>query len=153
MNGWNVQPTLDWAIARSSGQIVRNRLIASPGPDPASPAAHPRALTVHTGHPVEDCTVACGGGPGGGPAHEGVRHATRPWAGTDREFVATPYFDLHILRRDGVTRRARRMSAPNTPAQSVEPRVALPSCSILALKSGSVSQCCRAEIQSQFRAN
>jgi hypothetical protein len=42
VNGWEVQPTLDWAIARSSVRIVRNRLIATPGPDPASPAAHPR---------------------------------------------------------------------------------------------------------------
>ncbi len=49
MNGWDVQPTLERALARSSGRIVRNRLIATPGPDPASPAAYLRALTVHTG--------------------------------------------------------------------------------------------------------
>ena len=139
MNGWDVQPTLDWAIARSSGQIVRNRLIATPGPDPASPAAHPRALTVHIGHPVVVSTVACDGGPGGGPAHDGVRHPPRPRAGTDRGVAATPYLDLYIIRRGNVACRVLRRNAPNTTAQSAEPRVALPACSILALKSQSVS--------------
>jgi hypothetical protein len=42
MNGWDVQPTLDWAIARSTSRIVRHRLIVTPGSDPASPAAHLR---------------------------------------------------------------------------------------------------------------
>jgi hypothetical protein len=139
MNGWDVQPTLDWAIARSSGRIVRNRLIVTPGPDPASPAAHLRALTVQTGQPVVVSTAACGGGPGGGPAHDGVRHTPRPWTGTDRGFADTPYLNIHITQRDSVARRALRRSAPDTTAQSAEPRVALPSCSILALKSRSVT--------------
>jgi hypothetical protein len=42
VNGWEVQPTLDRALARSSARIDRNRLNAAPGPDPASPAAHLR---------------------------------------------------------------------------------------------------------------
>ncbi len=94
MNGWDVQPTLERALARSSGRIVRNRLIATPGPDPASPAAYLRALKVHTGQPVVVSTAACGGGPGGGPAHDGVRHPPRPWPGTDRTLVETPYIDI-----------------------------------------------------------
>jgi hypothetical protein len=73
MNGWDVQPTLERALARSSGRIVRNRLIATPGPDPASPAAHMRALTVQTGQSVVVNTAACGEGPGGGPIHDCVR--------------------------------------------------------------------------------
>jgi hypothetical protein len=50
VNGWDVQPTLDWAIARSSVRVVRNRLIAIPGPDPASPATHLRGSTVQAGN-------------------------------------------------------------------------------------------------------
>src|SRR5271165_6521239 len=99
MNGWDVQPTLDWAIARSSGRIVRNRLIATPGPDPASPAAHLRALTVQTGQPVVVSTAACGGGPGGGPAHDGVRHPRRPWPGIDRGFAESPHIYIHYSTR------------------------------------------------------
>jgi hypothetical protein len=94
MNGWDVQPTLDRALARSSGRIVRNRLIATPGPDLASPAAHPLALTVHTGQPVVVSTAACGGGPGGSPAYDGVRHPPRPWPGIDRTLVKTPYIAI-----------------------------------------------------------
>jgi hypothetical protein len=40
---------LDGALAPSSVQIARNRLIATPGPDPASPAPHPGASTVQAG--------------------------------------------------------------------------------------------------------
>jgi hypothetical protein len=42
VKGWEVQPTLDWAMAWSSVRIVRNRRIATPGTDPASSAAHLR---------------------------------------------------------------------------------------------------------------
>ena len=51
MNGWDVQPNLDGALALSSVRIVCNRLITTPGHDPASPVAHLRASTVQAGQP------------------------------------------------------------------------------------------------------
>jgi hypothetical protein len=40
VNGWDVRPTLERLVARSSGRIVLNRLITTPGPDPAPRAAY-----------------------------------------------------------------------------------------------------------------
>jgi hypothetical protein len=98
VNDWDVQPTLDRAIACSSGRIVRNRLITAPGPDPASPAApiHARASTEQAGHPVVVSTVACGGRLGGGPAQDGRFHLARLRPRTDRGYAVTPQLDTLI---------------------------------------------------------
>ena len=84
VNGWDVRPTLERIVARSSGRIVRNRLITAPGPDPAPPAAYLRASAEHAGHPAAASTAACGGRLGGGPAHDDTLHRPRPCPGTDR---------------------------------------------------------------------
>jgi len=96
VNGWDVRPTLERAVAYSSGRIVRNRLITAPGPDPAPPAAYLQASTVHPGHPVEVSAAACGGRLGGGPAYDGGHDLPRPRPGTDQRYAVTPHPVLPI---------------------------------------------------------
>ena len=132
-------PPLIGQLLRSSGRVVRNRLIATPGPDPASPAAHLRAPAGQAGQPVAASTAACDERLGGGPAHDIVRQPPRPQPGTGRRSSVTPHIDITITQRENVARRARRVSARTTMAPSSEPRVALSKRSKLAPKSRAVS--------------
>jgi hypothetical protein len=92
VNGWDVQPTLEQAIARSSGQILRNRLITAPGPAPVPPAAQLGALTVRAGHPVVVSTAACRGATQRWPRRlDGGFHLPPPHPRTDRVNGVTPH--------------------------------------------------------------
>jgi hypothetical protein len=78
MNPWEVRLTLQRIAACSSRRIVRNGLVAAPGPDPAPPATCLRASTEHAGHSVAASTAAIGGRLGGGQAQDDTLRGRRP---------------------------------------------------------------------------
>ncbi len=135
MNRWDVQPTLDWRLLQSSGRIARNRLIATPGPDPASPAAHPRASPVQAVQPVVVSTAACDGRPGGGPAHEGVHQLPRPHAESARRSAVTPTIDIKTTRCG----KRRAPSTSNDRANHEGPSIKAAGGSVKSLETGSES--------------
>ena len=127
VNGWDVRPTLEWIVASSSGRIVRNRLITTPGPDPAPPAAYLRASTEHAGHPVAASTAASGGRLGGGPVHDDTLHRSsvprnRSVSAWPRRILARTLEVCHCTRtlaRIKAVRRVRGSTKPTGASMSL----------------------------------